>query len=137
MRRVFIVAVLLLDACVSVSNVPRPLQPNEIAIGPYHEQSTRNFVGSLMYEGGCLVFNGDNGAQRLLPIWPAGTHLEESLITFHRPAKTDQRIAIAEEIRLDGRPAEWTELDPAIFAPFEHQCGWAQPFFVSGLAPAN
>jgi len=137
MRHAGLVSILLLQACVSSSSGPRALHPYEIAIGTYYEQGTRSFVGSLMYEGGCLVFDGERGSPRLLPIWPSGTRFEESLVTFHQPAKSDQRIAIAEEVRVDGRPTEWAELDPATFAPFQHQCGWAKPFYVSGLAPAN
>jgi hypothetical protein len=90
-----------------------------------------------MYENGCLVFNGDNGSPRLLPIWPYGTKFVESLVTFHRPSKDDERAVLNQEIRLDGIPANWSQLDPATFAPFHQQCGWAKPFFVSGLAPAN
>ena len=33
--------------------------------------------------------------------------------------------------------SQWSALDPRAFAAFERQCGWAKPFFVSGLAPAN
>lgn len=136
MRMTALIAFLTLPACVSSGGV-RALHDYEIAIGPYHERPARSFVGSLMYEGGCLVFDGENGAVRALPIWPGGSRLEESLLTFHRPAKDDQRVAINEEIRLDGVPADWRQLDPATFAPFRQQCGWAKPFFVSGLAPAN
>ena len=136
MRKLAFIALLLVSGCVTSSG-PRPLRPNEIAIGPYHEGGTQSFVGSLMYEGRCLLFDGEKGSARLLPIWPGGTRFEESLVTFHQPAKSDQRVAIGEEIRLDGVPTQWSALDPRAFAPFERQCGWAKPFFVSGLAPAN
>lgn len=136
MRYRVLIAFMLLQACVSTNSV-RPLRDYEIAIGPYHERGTQSFVGSLMYEGRCLLFDGEKGSPRLLPIWPGGTRFEESLITFHQPAKSDQRVVVGEEIRLDGVPADWSRLDPRIFAPFQQQCGWAQPFFVSGLAPAN
>lgn len=136
MRKTVLVALLSLSACVTSSSV-RPLRRHEIAIGPYHERATESFVGSLMYEGGCLVFDGERGSPRLLPIWPGGTRFEESLVTFHRPAKDDQGVIVNQEIRLDGVPSEWRQLDPATFAPFQQQCGWAKPFFVSGVAPAN
>jgi hypothetical protein len=136
MRHLAPLALLLLSGCVASSSV-RPLRDYEIAIGPYHERSTQSFVGGLMYEGRCLLFDGEKGSARLLPIWPGGTRFEESLVTFHQPAKSDQRVAIGEEIRLDGVPTQWSALDPRAFAPFHQQCGWAKPFFVSGLAPAN
>jgi hypothetical protein len=134
MRKIILVALLALPSC--VHNV-RPLHRYEIAIGPFYERPTHSFAGSLMYENGCLVFNGDNGSPRLLPIWPYGTKFVESLVTFHRPSKDDERAVLNQEIRLDGIPANWSQLDPATFAPFHQQCGWAKPFFVSGLAPAN
>jgi len=136
MRHLSLAALLLLQACASTSSV-RPLHDYEIAIGPYHERGSQSVVGSLMYEGGCLLFDGEKGSVRLLPIWPGGTRFEESLVTFHQPAKSDQRIVIGEEVRLDGVPTDWAQLDPRVFAPFRQQCGWARPFFVSGLAPAN
>ena len=136
MRKTTLVTFLLLTACVSSSQV-RPLRPNEIAIGPYHERGAQSFVGSLMYEGRCLLFDGESGAPRLLPIWPTGSRFEESLVTFHHPAHSDQRVLVGEEIRLDGQAAHWSELDQRTFAPFQRQCGWAKPFFVSSFAPAN
>jgi hypothetical protein len=134
MRKIILVALLALPAC--AHNV-RQLHRYEIAIGPFYERPTHSFAGSLMYESGCLVFNGDNGSPRLLPIWPSGTKFVESLVTFHRPSKDDERAVLNQEIRLDGIPADWSQLDPATFGPFHQQCGWAKPFFVSGLAPAN
>ena len=135
MRKFIVVAVLTLTACVSSRGV-RPLRPHEIAIGPYHERPTQSFVGSLMYEGGCLIFDGENGSPRLLPIWPTGSRFEETLVTFHRPGKDDQRVTIGEEIRLDGVPSDWSQIRSPQFQSFERQCG-ARPFFVSSLAPAN
>jgi hypothetical protein len=136
MRTLALAPFVLLTACVSTPSV-RPLRDYEIAIGPYHERGTQSVVGSLMYEGRCLLFDGEKGSVRLLPIWPRGTRFEESLVTFHRPAKSDQRVVVGEEIRLDGVPVQWADLDPRLYAPFRQQCGWAQPFFVSSLAPAN
>ena len=136
MRHLSLTALLLLQACASTSGV-RPLRDYELAIGAYHERPAQSVVGSLMYEDRCLLFDGEKGSVRLLPIWPAGTRFEDSLVTFHQPGKSDQRIVIGEEVRLDGLPTDWSQLDPHAFAPFRQQCGWARPFFVSGLAPAN
>jgi hypothetical protein len=135
MHKIVLAATMMLMACVSSSGV-RPLQPHEIAIGPYYERPAQSFVGSLMYEGGCLIFDGENGSPRLLPIWPAGSRFEETLVTFHRPGKDDQRVTIGEEIRVDGVPSDWSQIELSRFRPFERQCG-ATPFFVSSLAPAN
>ena len=101
MRKIGLIVVTLLEGCMVSSGI-RPLRPREIASAPYHEGGRESFVGSLMYEGGCLLFDGENGSPRLLPIWPIGTKFEESLVTFHQPAKSDQRLVIGEEIRLDG-----------------------------------
>ena len=136
MRKIGLIVVTLLEGCMVSSGIC-PLRPREIASAPYHEGGRESFVGSLMYEGGCLLFDGENGSPRLLPIWPIGTKFEELLVTFHQPAKSDQRLVIGEEIRLDGEPTDGSALDPRIFAPFQQQCGRAKPFFVSGLAPAN
>jgi hypothetical protein len=135
MHKIMLIAFLVLTACVS-STAIRPLRPHEIAIGPYYERPTQSFVGSLMYEGGCLMFGGENGGPRLLPIWPAGSKFEETLVTFHRPGKDDQRVTIGEEIRLDGVPSDWSKIGSSQFQSFQRQCD-AEPFFVSGLAPAN
>jgi hypothetical protein len=135
MRKVALVFILPLSACAASSGI-QPLRPYEIATAPYLEGGSESVVGSLMYEGGCLLFDPESGPPRLLPIWPDGTRFEQSLVTFHQPAKADQRIAIGEEIRLDGRTADWSRLDPHVYGRFEQQCG-AKPFFVSGLAPAN
>jgi hypothetical protein len=105
-------------------------------MAPYREGGTQSHVGSLMYEGGCLLFDGEDGPTPLLPIWPAGSRFEESLITFHRPAKADQRVIIGEEVRLDGQAADWSDLPDSRLVPFQHQCG-GQPFFVSAVTPAN
>jgi hypothetical protein len=64
------------------------------------------------------------------------SRFEESLITFHRPAKADQRVIVGEEIRLDGEQSDWANLPDSDLAPFRHQCG-GQPFFVSAVTPAN
>jgi hypothetical protein len=135
MRQLVLTTAALLGSCATPSAVP-VLRPHEIAIGPYHERAEQSIVGSLMYEGGCLIFSGESGSPRLLPVWPSGSQFEETLITFHRPGKDDQRVAIGQEIRLDGVSSDWSQLQQPQFRAFELQCG-AAPFFVSGLAPAN
>jgi hypothetical protein len=135
MRKAMLVGlVLVLEACAS-SGV-RPLRPFEIATGPYHMVAKEQLVGSLMYEGGCLLFTNEDRSRQLLPIWPTGTLFEESMVTFHQPAKAEQRLVVGEEIRLDGEAADWAEVDSGRYAPFRQQCG-AQPFFVSAVTPAN
>lgn len=134
MRKVGLIAMVVLQACVSTG--VRPLRPNELAMGPYHEAGAQSFVGSLMYEGGCLLFEDEGRSTRLLPIWPNGSRFEESLITFHRPAKAEQRVTVGEEIRLEGQQSDWPTIAQAGLAPFQHQCG-GEPFFVSAVTPAN
>jgi hypothetical protein len=89
-----------------------------------------------MYESGCLLFRNEDGTRQLLPIWPTGSKFEESLVTFHRPAKSDQQVIIGEEIRIEGQRAEWSALDNRTFERFRHQCN-TDPFFVSAVTPAN
>jgi hypothetical protein len=125
------VLMLLLDGC--ASHGIRPLREFEIATSPYRNEAKESFVGSMMYERGCLLFASEDGARRL-PIWPDGSTFEESLVTFHRPGKADQRLILGEEIRLDGQSSRWAAAPG--YEPFEHQCV-AQPFFVAGVAPAN
>jgi hypothetical protein len=135
MRKAILIGLLLsLEACASTA--VRPLRPFEIATGPYHPSVKEQVVGSLMYEGGCLLFTNEDRSRQLLPIWPTGTLFEESMVTFHQPAKAEQRLVVGEEIRLDGEAADWSEVDSARYAPFRQQCG-AQPFFVSAVTPAN
>ena len=135
MRKAILIGLLLsLEACASTA--VRPLRPFEIATGPYRPSVKEQLVGSLMYEGGCLLFTNEDRSRQLLPIWPTGTLFEESMVTFHQPAKAEQRLVVGEEIRLDGEAADWPEVDSARYAPFRQQCG-AQPFFVSAVTPAN
>jgi hypothetical protein len=135
MRRAIPIGLLLmLEACASTG--VRPLRPFEIATAPYQASAKEQLVGSLMYEGGCLMFTNEDRSRQLLPIWPNGTLFQESMVTFHQPGKADQRVIVGEEVRLDGTPGDWAELDASFYAPFRQQCG-AEPFFVSDVTPAN
>lgn len=135
MRKAMLAGLLImLEAC--ASNGVRPLRAYEIATAPYHAAVKEQVVGSLMYEGGCLLFANEDRSRQLLPIWPTGTQFQESMVTFHQPAKADQRIIIGEEVRLDGEAADWSQLDSTRYAPFRKQCP-GEPYFVSATAPAN
>jgi hypothetical protein len=135
MRNAVLIGVMLcLEACAS-SGV-RSLRPFEIATGVYHPAVKDQLVGSLMYEGGCLLFANEDRTRQFLPIWPDGTLFEEQMVTFHQPAKAEQRLVVGEEIRLDGEAVDWSRVDAARYAPFRQQCA-ADPFFVSAVAPAN
>lgn len=134
MRKIGLLVLLMLQGC--VSNDIRPLRPYELAVAPYHYGESEALVGSLMYEGGCLLFVTDDKSRQLLPVWPTGSTFEEQLITFHEPAKAEQRMILGEQIRLDGQLGDWTKLDDPQFAPFRQQCR-AEPFFVTAVRPAN
>jgi hypothetical protein len=134
MRKSALAAMVLLQACAPHSI--RPLRPYEIATAPYHSADSETLVGSLMYEGGCLLFRSEDGRRQVLPIWPTGTIFQESLLTFHRPTKSDQKVTVAQEIQLQGQAADWSSLDVGLYERFRHQCG-SQQFFVSAVTPAN
>jgi hypothetical protein len=134
MRNTGLIVLLLLQGC--AAGEMRPLRPNELALAPYQEAGSQSFVGSLMYEGNCLLFEDDDRTTRLLPIWPTGSKFEESLVTFHRPGKAEQRVPVGEEILLDGQPSDWAKLTTPSLARFQHQCG-ARPFYVTAITPAN
>lgn len=134
MRKVILVGLLLLAGCTSTGI--RSLRPNELATAPYQERGAQSLVGSLMYEGGCLLFENEDKTMRVLPVWPTGSTFEESLITFHQPGKAEQRVMVGEEIDLRGETLEWAAIPDRRLAPFEHQCG-AKPFFVTAMSPAN
>jgi hypothetical protein len=137
MRHAGMIAVLLLQGC-AASGVHRirPLRPLELATAPYQQSSAAALTGSLMYEGGCLLFRPDESAERVLPIWPVGSIFNGTSLIFHQPGKADQPILIAQQFVMTGRRVAWRALSPAAYAPFEHQCG-AQPFLVSDVRPAD
>lgn len=135
MRRALILLTLLLAGCVESQGI-RPLRPLELATAPYRQTAVQARVGSLMYEGGCLIFSDGEKPSWLLPVWPDGSIFNGTMVTFHQPAKDEQRVALGEEFVMEGRPASWQQLPPERYAPFWQQCR-LQPFIVSGVRPAD
>ena len=72
MRKAGLLVLLLLASCEAHDSHIRPLRPLEIAVAPYREGPTVALAGSLMYEGGCLLFREDRSKAQLLPVWPYG-----------------------------------------------------------------
>jgi hypothetical protein len=137
MRKAVLTALLVLGGCVSNHPAIRPLRPLEIATAPYREVATTAMTGSLMYEGGCLLFHDDESGAIVMPVWPAGSTFNGTALLFHHPGKTDQRMAITQEFLIQGEPLPWATLGAAPYGPFQHQCGAYQPFFVSLVRPAD
>jgi len=136
MRKAGLLIILALAGCTGPSG-PRPLRPLEIATAPYQEGATAHLTGSLMYEGECLLFREEDGGSILMPVWPIGSAFNGTAVVFHEPGKAEQRIMIAEEFLMSGRPAEWSALTAAYYQPVHRQCGTYRPFFVSDVRPAN
>lgn len=135
MRRAVILVPLLLAGCVEARGI-RPLRPLELATAPYLQAAAQTRVGSLMYEGDCLIFSDGEKRSWLLPIWPDGSTFNGTLLTFHHPAKDEQRVALGEEFVMEGRLVSWQELPSRRYAPFWQQCR-VQPFIVSSVRPAD
>jgi len=129
-----VVTAIGLVSCAEVHGV-RPLRPLELATAPYSEVVTSVHSGTLLYEGGCLLFRDEGSRTRLMPVWPTGSIFNGEAVTFHQPGKADQAIVIAQEFVMSGHPVLWNEL-PGDYPAFEHQCA-AQPFLVSRVRPAN
>ena len=127
---------LLASACANHAGGVHPLRPQDLATGPYQNVATAAFTGSLMYEGGCLLFRDDGNRVQLLPVWPDGSQFNGSLVTFHQPGKTERRIVVGEEFQIEGQPVAWPALPQPIAAQFHPQCPF-QPFAVSRVRPAN
>jgi len=126
---------LLMCGCTH-SNGVRPLHPLELATSLYSETVTSARTGSLMYEGGCLLFREDGSAAQFLPIWPDGSIFNGKSVIFHQPAKADQRIVMGEEFVIEGQDVPWQSLSAADYRPFHHQCD-RRPLFVSRVRPAD
>jgi hypothetical protein len=137
MRKTGLALICLLAGCVPRwHGGVRPLQPLEVAASSYSDRVIEEHTGSLMYEGGCLLFREDGGANRLHPIWPAGSIFNGTSIIFHSPGRVDQPILIAQHVVLGGERFPWAALSHDYYAPFRHQCG-AEPFVVSEVRPAD
>lgn len=137
MRRLSALALLFLQGCVPNGHDSiRPLRPLELATAPYQKSVASALTGSLMYEGGCLLFRQDGAQAPLLPVWPSGSIFNGTSVIFHEPGKTEQPILIAQQFVMEGRTLPWAALSMSAYAPFEHQCR-AQPFLVSEVRPAD
>jgi hypothetical protein len=136
MRTCGLLVLALLGGCMHYRGV-RPLRPLEIATAPYHSLATTALTGSLTYEAGCLLFRDEASGAILLPVWPAGSTFNGTAVLFHEPAKSDQRVLVTEEFLMSGQPLQWTALETPSYQPLRGQCGAFQPFFVSGVRPAN
>jgi hypothetical protein len=104
-----------------------------LALAPYDPSITQVMTGTLMYEGGCLLFRDEESGQVVLPTWPLGSSFNGTAVIMHVPGKADQPVVVSEEIELSGRPLA----QPLpMLADFERQC--AVPFVtVAEVRPAN
>lgn len=137
MRKVGLLAVLLLSGCFNNHPAVRPLRPLEIATGPYQPLATKALTGTLMYEGGCLLFRDDRSGAIWMPVWPDGSSFNGTALLFHLPGKSDQWLTVSQEVLLSGQPTSWTALGAVSYLPFRGQCGAYAPFFVSQVRPAD
>jgi hypothetical protein len=136
MRIKGLLGIFMLGGCVSQSGV-RPLRPLEIATAPYQEVATSALTGSLMYEGGCLLFHDEGSGFNFMPVWPLASTFNGTAVLFHQPGRSDQWVAIAQELFIEGQPIRWPTLASLRYQPFKHQCGGFAPFFVSSVTPAD
>jgi len=134
MRQLLWAGLALLPSCTSQGVHPLTLQ--DLATAPYQSATTTEWTGSLLYEGGCLLFRDDAATIQLLPVWPDGSVFNGTTLTFHQPGKADQLLVIAQEFHMEGRPIERSALTDPIDARIQQQCR-ADPFFVSRVQPAN
>lgn len=137
MRKAGLASICLLGGCVAAGHGRiRPLRPLELAMAPYSETVTEARTGSLMYEGGCLLFRDDAGEGPLLPVWPYGSIFNGTSVIFHSPGKADQPVLVSQHFVMAGQRLPWSALAAGTYAPFQHQCA-AQPFLVSQVRPAD
>jgi len=137
MRKVGLLAVLVLSSCMSNHPAVRPLRPLEIATAPYQPLVTTALTGTLMYEGNCLLFRDDHSGMILMPVWPSGSSFNGTALLYHLPGKSDQWLTVSQEVLLSGQPIGWTTLGSVPYQALQRQCGVYQPFFVSQVRPAD
>jgi hypothetical protein len=137
MRKAFLAAFLVLGGCFNNHPAVRPLRPLEIATAPYQPLATIALTGSMMYEGGCLLFRDEQSGSLLMPVWPAGSSFNGTALLYHLPGKSDQWVAVSQEVLLYGQPLQWGTLAGTTYQPVEHQCGSYPPFFVTNVRPAD
>ena len=136
MRKMMVSIAVLLGGCVTSTNGVHPLRPLEIATAPYQPAVTAALAGSLMYEGGCLLFRRAEGGAPLMPVWPTGSVFNGTSVIFHQPGKADQPVLVSQEFVMEGRPLMWPALSTSVYGPFQQQCA-AQPFLVARVRPAD
>jgi len=134
MRGSVLPALLVLSSC--ASRGVHPLTPQDLVTAPYQRTVAAAHTGSLLYDGGCLVFRDDQETVQLMPVWPDGSVFNGTTLTFHQPGKSDQLIVVAQEIQIEGQPFEWSALSASAYGRVHQQCG-GEPFFVARVRPAN
>ena len=135
MRRLGLTGLLVLTGC--VSHGVHSLQPEDLATAPYQSVVTDAYTGSLLYEGGCLLFRDDMNKVQVMPVWPSGSVFNGTSVIFHQPGKSEQRVVVGEEFQIEGQPIASGALAGPSYAQFQRQCGASPPFFVSRVHPAN
>jgi hypothetical protein len=135
MRKLALVGLVAMSASVAASG-PHPLRPHDLATGPYQAVATTAYTGTLMYEGGCLLFRDDENSVQFLPVWPYGSVFNGTFVTFHRPGRMEQRIVVGEEFQIEGQPVAWQTLSAPAYQPYQRQCG-SPAFSVSRVRPGN
>ena len=136
MRLKGLAALMVLGGCAAQNGV-RPLRPLEIATAPYQQVATSAMTGTLMYEGGCLLFHDEASGLNFMPVLPFGSSFNGTAVLFHKPGRSDQWVAVAQELFIEGQPIGWPTLRSRTYQPFHHQCGGFTPFFISAVTPAN
>ena len=131
----WLIAAISLSACASQG--VRPLRSEDLATAPYQSLVTNAYTGSLLYEGGCLLFRDDENRIQVMPVWPSGSLFNGTSVIFHQPGKSEQRVVVGEEFQIEGQPIAWNALAGPSYAQFQRQCGASPPFFVSRVHPAN
>jgi hypothetical protein len=136
MRKAAMIALVALSGCLAHPGM-RPLRPLEIATAPYQDVTTAALTGTLMYEGGCLLFRDEQSRVIFMPVWPADHNFlrdRQQLVRLSRQVK-GHRAAV--EAGPGGQPIAWGTLGTPTYQPLQHQCGAYRPFFVSFARPAD